>query len=89
MPGGWHAAEQDDATRRIVDAAVQQQAALAGQKLELLAIDRLEQQVVAGMNYRASLRVRHGAAERRARAAVFRGLDGQVRLTDWQWLSIP
>ena len=85
MPGGWFTAEADDLSRQVFAEAVRQQ----GAELALIAIDSLEQQVVAGMNYRGELRVRQGTAERRARVAIFRGLDGQVTLRDWQWLSVP
>ena len=75
--------------QQVFAEAVGQQAVRSGVELALVAVDKLEQQVVAGMNYRGDLRVRQGTAERRARVAVFRGLDGQVVLRDWQWLSVP
>ena len=89
MAGGWHLAEADETVRQVIRTAIQRQAERAGAELALVAIDQLEQQVVAGMNYRALLRVRQGTEERRARMAAFRALDGHVELVDWQWLSVP
>ena len=89
MPGGWYAAEPDGLAREALAEAVRQQASGSKVQLELLAVEKLEQQVVAGMNYRARLRVREGGAERRATATAFRGLDGQVALRDWRWLPAP
>lgn len=89
LAGGWHPAAIDSAAQQAIKAAVQQQAQRSDSVLSLVAIDRLEQQVVAGRNHRAALRVRQGGAERRARVVVFEALDGHFELTDWQWLSVP
>ena len=89
MPGGWFEATPDDTARQVLTEAVRQQANASSTELALLAIEKLEQQVVAGMNYRATLKVREKTSERRASAAVFRGLDGQVVLRDWQWQALP
>ena len=89
MPGGWFAASADDRARQAFAEAVRQRAIRSGVELVLVGVDTLEQQVVAGMNYRGDLRVRQETAERRARVSVFRGLDGEVVLRDWEWLSVP
>ena len=89
LAGGWHPAEVDSRARQAVEVAVRQQAQLSGSQLSLIAIDRLEQQVVAGLNHRAALRVRQGDVERRARVVVYEALDGHFELTNWQWLSVP
>lgn len=57
-------------------------------RLELVAIQRAEQQVVAGMNYRLRLKVRHDGAEKEADAVVWWqawNRDEPYQLTDWTW----
>ena len=57
-------------------------------RLELVAIQRAEQQVVAGMNYRLQLKVRHDGAVKEAEAVVWWQAWNQeepYRLTSWIW----
>ena len=57
-------------------------------RLELVSIGRAERQVVAGMNYRMRLKVRHDGAEKDAEAVVWWQAWNQqepYRLTDWNW----
>lgn len=55
-------------------------------KLELLRILRAEEQVVAGMNYRLTLRVKQGSNERIAEVVVFQALKpAKDELTSWNW----
>jgi hypothetical protein len=58
-------------------------------KLELVRIVRAEQQVVAGMNFRLRLKVRHDGREKLAEAVVWwqawRKPDPH-ELTSWRWL---
>lgn len=55
-------------------------------KLELLQILRAEQQVVAGTNYRLTLRVKQNGHERTAEAVVFQALKPtKYELVSWNW----
>ena len=53
-------------------------------KLTLQKINAVEQQVVAGMNYKLKLTTSDG---RKADAVVWRRLDGSHELTSWQWIT--
>jgi cystatin-C len=56
-------------------------------KLELLKILRAEQQVVAGVNYRLTLKVKHGGSERTAEATVWwqAWRPNPYQLSSWDW----
>lgn len=57
-------------------------------RLELVTIQRAERQVVAGMNYRLQLKVRHDGAVKEAEAVVWWQAWNQeepYRLTNWTW----
>jgi Aspartic acid proteinase inhibitor len=56
-------------------------------KLKFNGIEKAEQQIVAGTNYRLTLKVSDDGRERRADAIVWRKLDGQHALTSWTWLD--
>ncbi|MEQ1850553.1 MAG: exo-alpha-sialidase [Chthoniobacteraceae bacterium] len=56
-------------------------------KLKFESIEKVERQVVAGMNYRLTLKVSDNGKERRADAVVWRKLDGQHALSLWKWLD--
>jgi hypothetical protein len=56
-------------------------------KLKFEGIEKVERQVVAGTNYRLTLKVSDNGKERRADAVVWRKLDGQHALTSWKWLD--
>ena len=86
MPGGWSSVSVDD--RRVAAVAkhaVSVQAAEAKEKLTLLAIQEARRQVVAGMNYRLTLRVDRNGKEQFASAMVWVKLDGTYELTEWKW----
>jgi hypothetical protein len=86
MPGGWSSVSVDDG--KIVAAAkhaVSAQAAEANEKLTLLEIKKAHQQVVAGMNYRLTLRVERNGKKQSASAVVWLKLDGTYKLTEWKW----
>lgn len=53
-------------------------------KLTLQKINTVEQQVVAGMNYKLKLTTSDG---RKADVIVWRKLDGSHELTSWQWIA--
>lgn len=56
-------------------------------KLQLLKVIRAEQQVVSGMNYRLTLRVRQGNKQRKAEAIVWwqAWRANPYQLTSWTW----
>lgn len=54
-------------------------------QLKLLSVEQAQRQVVAGMNYRLSLKVEGRGTNRVAEAVVWRKLDGKHELTSWQW----
>jgi hypothetical protein len=57
-------------------------------KLELTAIEGVEQQVVAGMNYRLELKVKIDGTEKDAEAVVWWQpwrKPGAYQLTSWKW----
>ncbi len=56
-------------------------------KLTFQAVEKVERQVVAGLNYRFTLKVSDGGKIRRADAVVWRKLDGTHQLTSWKWLD--
>ena len=56
-------------------------------KLKFEGIEKVERQIVAGTNYRLTLKVSDNGKERRANAVVWRKLDGQNALTSWMWLE--
>lgn len=57
-------------------------------KLAFQVVEKAEQQVVAGMNYRLALRVLDGPTPRRAEAVVWRKLgNAGHELISWKWLD--
>ena len=56
-------------------------------KLKFEGIEKVERQVVAGLNYRLTLKASENGMERRADAVVWRKLNGQHALTYWKWLE--
>ena len=75
VAGGWSAAA---VSPEVEAAAASAFAALGISGTELLAIENVSQQVVAGMNYRMDLVL---ADHRRWRVQVWRKLDGSHELT--------
>lgn len=53
--------------------------------ITLLSVNKAEQQVVAGMNYRVCLKVRDNRRTRWATAVVYRHWNGKRSLTSWDW----
>jgi len=59
-------------------------------KLTFQALDKAARQVVAGMNYRLTLRVLDAGKPRLAEAVVWRKLgNAGHELTSWKWLDVP
>lgn len=87
MPGAYQtAAAIGSDERAAANAAVSARATQEKAPLKLLTIERVDRQVVAGLNYRLRLRVSLGGQPRMAEAVVYRNLQGQHQLTSWQWL---
>ncbi|MBA2241594.1 MAG: hypothetical protein H0W04_01710 [Chthoniobacterales bacterium] len=87
-PGGYQSSETDKPEVKAAAAfAVQEQARLEGRPLQLEAIVTAKEQVVAGMNYRLTLRVSRGDNSQDAEVTVFRALDSHHELKSWQWLD--
>jgi len=80
---------EDSLVVQAVGAALLQKET-GGTTVMLVAVERAEQQVVAGMNYRLCLRVRvTDTAEeietvQLVRAVVYRNLAGEYRLSSWK-----
>ena len=55
--------------------------------LTFQSIEKVGRQVVAGLNYRITLKVLDNAKARRADVIVWRKLDGKHELTSWKWLD--
>ena len=94
MPGGYAAVpvNQSDVTQAAAFAVEAERQALkaAGQPalLELMNVLTAEQQVVAGVNYRLSLKVKRNGQEQVADAVVWWQAWRQpdpYRLTSWAW----
>ncbi len=79
--GSYNAAPTDDDVRAAADAAVR--AAFPDGKAELVRIDKAERQVVAGLNYRMTMVVRHNGEERTYATVVWRKLDGTHDVASW------
>lgn len=79
--GSYNAAPTDDDVRAAADAAVR--SAFPDGKAELVRIDKAERQVVAGLNYRMTLVVRHKDVERTYATVVWRKLDGTHDVASW------
>jgi len=79
--GSYNAAPTDDDVRAAADAAVR--AAFPDGKAQLVRIDKAERQVVAGLNYRMTMVVRHNGEERTYATVVWRKLDGTHDVASW------
>ncbi|MFM8470180.1 MAG: cystatin domain-containing protein [Limisphaerales bacterium] len=82
VPGGFSAAPTTDAW---VQAAAKFAVTARDPQLKLLGVEQAQRQVVAGMNYRLTLKVDDGGTNRIADVVVWRKLDGKHELTSWQW----
>ena len=56
-------------------------------KLALQGVEKAERQVVAGLNFRLTLKVSDNGASRIAQVIVWRKLDGKHELTSWNWVG--
>jgi hypothetical protein len=79
--GSYNAAPTDDDVRAAADAAVR--SAFPDGKAALVRIEKAERQVVAGLNYRMTLVVRHNNVERTYATVVWRKLDGTHDVASW------
>ncbi|HSH92904.1 MAG TPA: exo-alpha-sialidase, partial [Roseimicrobium sp.] len=58
-----------------------------GTAMNFVGIESVDRQVVAGMNYRLTIKVSENGAARTADAVVWRKLDGSHQLTSWTWIG--
>jgi hypothetical protein len=84
VAGGYASASADDAqvlaaARFAVRAAKRRR----GARVQLVAVERAETQVVAGINYRLCLRVREGKRTHEAGAVVYENLRRRLSLTEF------
>lgn len=86
-PGAYRPSEITPEVRDAATFAVRERGRRDGAALRLLEVTQVERQVVAGMNFRLTLRVAQGRTTRSARAVVYRPLQGGLQLTAWEWLS--
>ena len=85
--GGYSPAEIDTEVRKVAEFAVKSQAKANGTPLRFVKILKAERQVVAGLNYRLEIEVADGSKHLKARAVVWKKLDGSLALTAWE--TIP
>ena len=87
IPGGYSPVATTDADAL---AAAKFAVAKHDAKLSFQALEKAAHQVVAGMNYRLTLRVLDAGKARSAEAVVWRKLgDAGHELTSWKWLDAP
>lgn len=90
LAGGYKAVAVDDASVvAAADFAITAEAQKNEETIRLISIQRAEQQVVAGMNYRLCLKVEvssqdSDAKERNVQVVVYRNLKGEHSLTSWE-----
>ena len=84
IPGGFSPAVANDEGAL---AAAKFAANAHDAKLAFVSIEKAERQVVAGLNYKLTIKVTDGGKARRADAVVWRKLDGTHALTSWKWLD--
>lgn len=83
LAGGYSSAEIDSEVSKVVEFAVKTQSQATGRPLQLVKILKVERQVVAGLNYRLEIEVVDGSKHLKARAVVWKKLDGSLALTSW------
>jgi len=84
LPGGYSTAEIDSEVSKVAKFAVKTQAEATGRPLRLVKILKAERQVVAGLNYRLEIEVADGSKNLKARAVVWKKLDGSLAMTSWK-----
>ena len=87
LAGGYSPAEIDSEVGKVAEFAVKTHAQATGRPLQLVKILKVERQVVAGLNYRLEIKVADGSKHLKARAVVWKKLDGSLALTAWE--TIP
>lgn len=86
MVGAWSKADVINAeVEEVATKAVSLRAEESGEALEFQEVLAAQMQVVAGVNYRLTLRVEDSGKERTASAIVWKKLDGTCELTSWSW----
>jgi len=86
IPGGYNSVSKNDPqVKAAAKFAVAAQSKRVKHVITLISINKAEQQVVAGMNYKVCLQVRDGRRVRKATAVVYRNLQGKRSLTSWDW----
>lgn len=87
VAGGYGVAStKDKKILRVADIGVRQHAKRAHHSVMLVKINKAEQQVVSGMNYRICMDVRRGRRGRvhTVTAVVYEPIRKPMRLTKWQ-----
>ena len=74
----------DPEVQNVAEFAVKTQAKATGKPLHLVKILKVEQQVVAGLNYRLEIEVSDGSKQIKAHIVVWKKLDGSLALTSWK-----
>lgn len=87
LPGGYATAEIGKEVEEAAEFAVRQKSVGESEPLTLTRISQAEIQIVAGVNYRLVLIVRRTGVDQKAKATVFRDLNGQFSLKSWEWLG--
>jgi len=84
MVGNYREASKTD--REVVSAArfaIKSEKRKQGGRLSLVSIERAEQQVVAGLNYRLCLKVKMKGKTEDVTAVVYKNLKQKYALTSW------
>lgn len=74
----------DKDVKRAARLAISSRAKQVHHTVTLIRINKAEQQVVAGSNYRLCMRVRDGRRVRTITAVVYRDLKNKYSLTNWK-----
>ncbi len=84
IPGGFRQIQDQDAQALV---AAKFAVTAHDPNLKFEGMEKVAQQIVAGTNYRMTLKVSDKGKLRRAESVVWRKLDGQHSLTAWRWLD--
>lgn len=85
--GGYSESAIDAEAKAAAVFAVEAEAKTTGRRLRLVEVDKVERQVVAGLNYRLELTVEDGGKTIHVQTVVWQKLDGTFSLTSWVWSS--
>jgi len=83
LAGGYSPAEIDSEVSKVAEFAIKTQAQASGRPLRFVKILKAERQIVAGLNFRLVIEVSDGSKRLKARAVVWKKLDGSMDLTSW------